>query len=102
MRSWIAPPDHRLPFLKGGVLDGLRPLPLLHALRPADLGSLVARFPNGVICDGVKPALLPRKPEKVVVNPVFETEGERPVARVWMAVLSLKKSRATLIQDLDH
>src|SRR5208283_3300701 len=66
------------PFLEQRVVNWFGSLPLLYAFRPADFGSLIARLPDGIKGNGVKPAFLLRKAENVVINPVFQAEWQRP------------------------
>src|SRR3974390_3827773 len=67
------------PLIKRWIPDRLGVFPSLHILRPTDFGSLIARLPDGIKRNGVKPALLLGIAENGVMNPVFQAERQRPV-----------------------
>ena len=75
--SLVTLPRHHLPFLERRVLGRFGFLPFLNALRPAHFGSLIARVSNRVVGNCREPAFLLGEAEDMIVNPVFQSDGER-------------------------
>src|SRR5271157_931961 len=92
------------PLVEGWILDRLGLLPPLHTFRPADLGSLIARLPDGIKRNGVKPAFLLGKAENVVINPIFQAERQRPaLGRFGCQVFfAFEKSRTAIAENLNQ
>jgi len=65
---------------------------------------LITRLSDGVKGNGAKPAFPLGKAENVIVNPVFETERQRPVPSRFRRQFPLvfKKSRTTVVEGLDQ
>src|SRR3974390_3446365 len=91
------------PLIKRWIPDRLGLSPALHTFRPTDFGSLIARLPDGIKRNGVRPALLFGIAENVVMNPVFQAERQRPVPGSFGLQLSfvLEKSWKTVFENLN-
>src|SRR5271157_1150631 len=102
MSSLVTLRRHAFPLLERGILDRFGFLPLLGALRPAHLGSLVARVSYGVICTWKERAFLLGEAEDMILNPIFQAEGQRPALGCFGCerFFGFKKSRAAVLENL--
>ena len=94
---------HAFPLFKRRIPDRFGFLPLLYAFRPADFGSLIARFSYGVKRNGVKPAFLLGKAENVVINPIFQAERQEACSwPLWVSVVfRFREIPETVVENLD-
>src|SRR5664279_5034371 len=103
MGSFVTVRCHLFPFFERWIVERSGFLPPLHTFRPADLGSLIARFSDRIKNNSVKPAFLLGKAKYVVINPSFQEEGQRPaLSRVRRQLFfASEKSRNMIVENLD-
>src|SRR5271165_2428318 len=77
MGGFVTLRRHGFPFLERWISDRLDPHPTLHAFRPADFSPLITGVSHRVIRNRIKPAFLLGEAENMIVNPVFQSNGER-------------------------
>src|SRR5208337_2746241 len=95
---------HAFPLLKRRILDRFGFLPLLGGLRPAHFGSLIARVSYCVIRTCEERAFLLGEAEDVILNPIFQTEGQRPGLDCFGSerFFGFEKSRTTVLENLGQ
>src|ERR1039458_5810781 len=99
MSSLVTLRRHAFPLLEQRILDRFGFLPLLGALRPAHFGSLIARVPYCVIRTCEERAFLLGEAEDMILNPIFQTEDQRPGLECLGSerFLGFKKPRAAIL-----
>src|ERR1039457_7412980 len=78
MSSLVTLRRHAFPLLERRIVGGFGFLPLLGALRPAHLGSLIARVSYCVIRTCEERAFLLGQAKDVILNPIFQAQDQRP------------------------
>src|ERR1035437_2107831 len=102
MGSLVTLRRHAFPLVERWELNRFGLLPPLHTFRPADLSSLIARLSDGIKRDGVKPAFLLGEAEDMILNPIFQAEGQRPGLDCFgcECFFGFKKSRTAFLENL--
>src|ERR1039457_525467 len=102
MSSLVTLRRHAFPLLERRIVSRFGFLPLLGALRPAHLGSLVARVSYRVIGTCEERAFLLGEAEDMILNPIFQAHDQRPGLGCFGGerFFGLKKSRAAVLENL--